>query len=106
MPLLENIKADIIGIAIVIAVLFSLSVIVKLIFAVREKALRKKNDGVITEKTPEKADSWETVQYSQGELKLLDVDEKTAALIMAIVSDNSGIPLSELSFKNIRLLKS
>jgi Na+-transporting methylmalonyl-CoA/oxaloacetate decarboxylase gamma subunit len=39
---------------------------------------------------------------SSGELKLLNVDEKTAAIIMAIVSDESGIPLSELRFKSIR----
>ena len=39
---------------------------------------------------------------SSGELKLLKVDEKTAAIIMAIVSDESGIPLSELRFKSIR----
>lgn len=37
-----------------------------------------------------------------GQLKLLNADEPTAALIMAIVSDESGIPLSELCFKSIR----
>lgn len=37
-----------------------------------------------------------------GQLKLRSVDEPTAALIMAIVSDESGIPLSELCFKSIR----
>jgi hypothetical protein len=31
------------------------------------------------------------------------VDEPTAAMIMAIVSDESGIPLSELVFKSISL---
>ncbi len=41
---------------------------------------------------------------STGELKLIDVDEKTAAMIMAIVSHESRIPLSELSFKSIRAL--
>ncbi len=39
-----------------------------------------------------------------GELKLYGVDEKTAAMIMAIVSDESQIPLSELRFKSIKLL--
>ncbi len=37
-----------------------------------------------------------------GDIKLIDVDEKTAACIMAIVSDQTGIPLSELIFKKIR----
>lgn len=39
-----------------------------------------------------------------GTMKLRDVDEPTAAMIMAIISDNSGIPLSELCFKSIRLI--
>ncbi len=41
---------------------------------------------------------------SSGELKLVGVDEKTAAIIMAIVSEQSDIPLSELQFKTIRAL--
>ena len=42
--------------------------------------------------------------FSAGSIKLKNVDEPTAALIMAIVSDESGIPLSELCFKSIKLL--
>ncbi len=41
---------------------------------------------------------------SAGQVKLIDVDEKTAAMIMAIVSHESQIPLSELSFKSIKAL--
>lgn len=41
---------------------------------------------------------------STGQLKLMGVDEKTAAMIMAIVSDESNIPLSELQFKSIKAL--
>ncbi|MEA1959772.1 MAG: OadG family transporter subunit [Bacillota bacterium] len=41
---------------------------------------------------------------SAGELKLLGVDEKTAAMIMAIVSDESQIPLCELQFKMIKAI--
>ena len=43
--------------------------------------------------------------FSSGNLKLRDVDEPTAAMIMAIVSDESGIPLSELCFKSIKLIR-
>ena len=39
-----------------------------------------------------------------GDLKLKNVDEQTAAIIMAIVSDQSGIPLNELVFKSISLV--
>ncbi len=44
-------------------------------------------------------------EFSSGELKLNEVDEQTAAMIMAIVSDESGIPLSELCFKSIKLVQ-
>lgn len=39
-----------------------------------------------------------------GEIALYDVDEKTAACLMAIVSDSSGIPLDQLIFKSIKAL--
>ncbi len=42
---------------------------------------------------------------STGSLELVDVDEKTAAVIMAIVSNESGLPLNRLAFKSIRLLE-
>jgi len=38
-------------------------------------------------------------------LKLKNCDEKTAAMIMAIVADDSGIPLEELVFKSIKLVE-
>ena len=44
-------------------------------------------------------------EFSSGTLKLKGCDEKTAAMIMAIVSDNTGIPLSELVFKSIKLVE-
>jgi oxaloacetate decarboxylase gamma subunit len=39
-----------------------------------------------------------------GEIALYNVDEKTAACLMAIVSDTSGIPLDQLIFKSIKAL--
>lgn len=42
---------------------------------------------------------------TQGELDLVNTDEKTAAVIMAIVSDKSGIPLNRLAFKSIKLME-
>ena len=41
---------------------------------------------------------------SEGELMLIKTDERTAAVIMAIISDRSKIPLNRLSFKSIKLL--
>lgn len=40
-----------------------------------------------------------------GSVKLKNVDEQTAAMLMAIVSDQSGIPLAELEFKSIALVE-
>ncbi len=39
-----------------------------------------------------------------GGLRLIDTDERTAAVVMALVSDQSGIPLEKLYFKSIRCL--
>ena len=39
---------------------------------------------------------------SAGELKLYDVEPKTAAMIMAIVANQMGKPLNELRFKSIK----
>ena len=41
---------------------------------------------------------------NDGEVDLVGVDEKTAAVIMAIVSQQSEIPLNRLSFKSIKLI--
>ncbi len=40
-----------------------------------------------------------------GTIKLLGVDEKTAACIMAVVSHETNIPLSQLVFKSIKAVK-
>ena len=44
-------------------------------------------------------------EFSSGTLKLKGCDEKTVAMIMAIVADDTGIPLSELVFKSIKLVE-
>lgn len=42
---------------------------------------------------------------SQGTLDLINVNDADAAVVMAIVSNESGIPLNRLSFKSIKLLE-
>ncbi len=50
----------------------------------------------------------ETVHVDSGEnagsIKLIDVDEKTAAQIMAIVAHESEVPVDQLIFKSIKAL--
>jgi len=42
---------------------------------------------------------------SAGEVKLYDVSDRDAAMIMAIVADKMGRPLNELRFKSIKEVK-
>ena len=42
---------------------------------------------------------------SAGEIKLFDVPDKEAAMLMAIVADKMGRPLNELRFKSIKEVK-
>lgn len=42
---------------------------------------------------------------SAGQVKLFDVPDKEAAMIMAIVADKMGKPLNELRFKSIKEVK-
>ena len=46
-----------------------------------------------------------TAPGSAGELKLHDVEPKTASMIMAIVADKMGKPLNELRFISIKEVK-
>jgi sodium pump decarboxylase gamma subunit len=39
---------------------------------------------------------------SLGDIKLFEVEDKTAAMLMAIVADKIGAPLNELRFLSIR----
>ncbi len=42
---------------------------------------------------------------SQGQLELIGVDEATAAMLMALVSYKTEIPLNRLAFRTIRLVE-
>ena len=46
--------------------------------------------------------SGKLADYSAGTVCRYDVPDKTAAMLMAIVADASGIPLGELRFLSIR----
>ena len=46
-----------------------------------------------------------TAPGTAGQLKLHDVEPKTAAMIMAIVADKMGKPLNELRFISIKEVK-
>lgn len=75
------------------------------IFASMNKSAEKKAPEVAAPAAPVVAEPVSEEEFSSGKLRLKGCDEKTAAMIMAIVSDNTGIPLSELIFKSITLVK-
>lgn len=94
----------------VFAVLLALCFILKLFSFVLGSISNKKTKGPIPAQVPETIYPEQPApivkeDFSSGNLKLRDVDEPTAAMIMAIVSDESGIPLSELCFKSIKLIR-
>ncbi len=91
-------------------VLLALCFIIKLfsfaLGAISNKKIAKPIPAPIIEPVPtEQPASIVEDDFSSGNLKLREVDEPTAAMIMAIVSDESGIPLSELCFKSIKLIR-
>ena len=108
-----------IGIVVVFIVLILLMLIVSLvgkIFDGSEKLKEKHpewNDKVQNLKAKmtfwkkNKEEETETVEQplakgTCGELKLINTDERDAAMIMAIVADQTNTPLNELRFKSIK----
>ena len=57
------------------------------------------------EKAPEEAKEQPLAKGTCGELKLINTDERDAAMIMAIVADQTNTPLNELRFKSIKRLE-
>ncbi len=99
---LLKIQKDLLGAVILIAALIAAAVIVKLIASAAARAGRHDAGG---EKSIRESVVQAPSNVAAGAgLTLIDVDEKTAALIMAIISHESGIPLSELIFRRIKLV--
>ena len=63
----------------------------------------EKQDATVT-KTVEEPVTSNNLTYG-GDIALYGVDEKTAATIMAIISDETKIPLNELIFKSIKVME-
>ena len=109
MPLTDAFAVSLIGI---VTVIFILAVIAGLIILVSKairgfEAMAAKKKAVGDEAAADVVPSGVPMPsgMNQGELELVGTDEKTAAIIMAIVSDKSGIPLNRLSFKSIKLME-
>ena len=105
MPLSEALAVSLIGI---ITVMIILAVIAGLIILV-SKAIRAieatASSGSEKAAAPASAAVSPNIAEAQGQVELIGTDDKTAAVIMAIVSEKSGIPLNRLSFKSIKLVE-
>lgn len=113
LSLKEALSTSITGIAVVMIILALLAVLVvilsKLVRAVESAAKKKEKKGEAVpepnfEKQISKGSALPDTQ-SAGKLDLYKTDEKTAAVIMAIVSNESGIPLNRLQFNSIKLIE-
>lgn len=113
MTFIDSLWVSLLGLAVVFAVLILLSFFITILSRVLGLVVKvdQERDGAALPGEPQGAAG--SVPYilgepdgewSAGELKLIGVDEKTAAMIMAIVSDESEIPLSELQFKSIKAI--
>ena len=68
-------------------------------------ANRKQQQAPVVETAPVAEVPKPVAPGSAGELKLHDVEPKTAAMLMAIVADKMGKPLNELRFISIKEVK-
>lgn len=109
MPVSQALLVSVIGIAVVLAELAIIALFIKLLSEIFKKVFaRKKSEDAIKpevsgETSPAPAGVPLPETQSRGSVDLEGVDEPTAAVIMAIVSEKSGIPLNRLDFKSIKL---
>ena len=99
------------GVLTVIAVLAMLAILITIVsrlvarFSSRPTPVREPLPGPDILKIEEIKDPEPpAVIGTKGEIVLRDVDDQTAAILMAIVADETGIPLNELRFKSIKCL--
>lgn len=90
----------VVGFITVIVILAIIALFIKAIAAIFDKTSETAKAPAAT--TPA-APAAPAAQPAQSGIELVGVDEPTAAVIMAIVSHQSGISLDRLAFKSIKL---
>ena len=74
----------------------------KMMFWKKDKNANTSGDGQQSASNEVAGETAELASGTCGELKLINTDERDAAMIMAIVADSTGTPLNELRFKSIK----
>jgi len=98
MGISEVLIIAVLGMSIVFVVLLVLMGMIKLISLIVKE---KKSSAPVTAAPAVVAEA-PTAPGSCGEIKLFDVPDKTAAMLMAIVADKLGEPLNTLRFISIK----
>lgn len=103
----DSFGASVLGFAIVFFVLVVLMFMIKIMRGVVEgmaagEAAPVPAAAVAAPAAPAANPNMVPAKGSLGEVKLHDVDDKTAAMLMAIVADELKAPLNELRFLSIR----
>ncbi len=101
-----------VGFMTVLLVLAAIALFIKFIafiFSIVEKKKSSKPTTIVTpindSPTPKKTAVTLPDNESQGELELVGVDEATAAILMALVSYKTEIPLNRLAFRSIKFVE-
>ena len=86
---------------IALAMVAALALVI-VIMVIRKHLSNKKEAARVAEPAPVKIHPKPEAPGSAGQLKLHNVEPKTAAMLMAIVADKMGKPLNELRFISIK----
>ena len=108
MPVGEALVYALLGYVVVFFGICLLMVVVMImgkIFIAKDKKAAAAKAAAAPAAAPAPAAPKPTAPGSAGELKLHDVEPKTAAMLMAIVADKMGKPLNELRFISIKEVK-
>ena len=108
MTISKALLVALVGFVTVIVILAIIALFIKFIAYIFSLITKKKAASAPAPKKPAAVPAVQAAPAARtmrGQVKLIDVDEPTAAVIMALVSHNSGIPLEKLDFKSIRLLE-
>ncbi|HHW45789.1 MAG TPA: OadG family protein [Clostridiales bacterium] len=110
MTVIESLPYALFCMAVVFAALIALCLIIKVFsFLFGRMSGEETNSGTTPQAAikaaPQTVSTNQVSGTSSGQLTLKGVDEPTAAIIMAVISEDLGMPLEQLSFKSIKLVK-
>jgi len=109
----ESVLLSVIGMVIVFVMLIAIMMVIMMVTrAIRGKGSEKTDEPVRSAAHPvtappvqapvQAAASHQEAPGSAGEIKLYNVPDKQAAMVMAIVADHLKTPLNQLRFKSIK----